>query len=136
MHYNKLKKDFPALFTQSELLHESDNILERPFLDDFSIFPCGNGTELGPAVLPVAGITFPSRHFRGFFHGHGPVHDRAGMIAGIEHYLIRIVYERVVEGLEEFRRFDVVVVQAYRRQRLIGPVRLDIFTVTLPEVLP
>ena len=109
----------PSAPGQPDLLHQSDQVAEEPFLEDLSlVVPVGDGAELH-VEAPVRRRDHPAvGRLHRALHGARRVRHRARVVPLAEEDPVRVVDQVVVrEGLEELDRFQVVVVPSHRGRR-------------------
>lgn len=123
---------------QADLLHQADQIVEEPLLDDLAmLIPMGDGAELDFKFfvrrrnrLAVGALHRP-------LHRAGKFRHRAGPIALSKEHLVRIIRNLVVgKGLKEFDCLLLVRVPSPCCLRFAGPENGDVLGVALPERLP
>src|SRR5207253_8848827 len=123
---------------QSDLLHQSDLVVEEPLFSNLaSIVPGGDCAKLH--------VEAPSRRLNYFtvgcfhlsFHCSIEIGYRAGVIVLLDQNLVRSICQMVIgKGLEEFYSFQIMVIPSPRRFGLTWPVDSDILSMTLSEGLP
>src|SRR5436309_449788 len=128
----------PGRSGSADLLHESHEVVEQPFLGDFpGLIPRGDGAELDVEALVGRWDDFAFGRLHGSLHRPVEVCDGAGVIALREQDLVRPVDQMVVrEDLEKLLCLGFVIVSSPRGIRLSWPVHRGVLGMPLPEDRP
>src|SRR5437867_11834837 len=128
----------PARSGNADLLHESHEVVEQPFLGDLpGLIPRGDGAELDVEAFVGRRDDFAFGRLHGSLHRPVEVGDGAGVIALREQDLVRPVDQMVVrEDLEKLLCLGFVIMSSPRGIRLSRPVHRRVLGMPLPKNRP